>query len=674
MHVCFVSREYPPNPMGGIGTYVANMTRVLAEAGVDVSVLTQDCPQAPTHGYGNPAISCNGRLRVRYLPFVDSDWRLFPASWNTETEALSKRDAVAAFGPVVSTALEKLLLAEKIDAIEAPEYEAPLLHFQAKRAALPPDHPWRAVPTVVHLHSPSHMIFANDDDPLATPWVRARKAHEALSIELADGVIAPSAYLARQVSAWLRLEPGRVSVIPYPIGPLLRYAPDTKPVAGRCLFVGRIEPRKGVFEFVEAAVRVAKKFPQASFRFVGGPHHRDGKSGGIETARLIASRIPDDLRARFDFAGKVPREALGDEYAAAAFVAVPSRWENYPNTCMEAMSCARPVLASDQGGMPEMIEDESEGVIAPGATRRELVDNLAAGLEKMLLKSPEELAAMGEKSRARILSICDDGAITKRHTDYYARLGEKTSAKRAAAKTVPTNFALALLDDGADKKRAADACEALARQTVDVPVRILATDDPAKSVPAGWMRIEGDATGCKAGLAPLARRLDAAIGNADVIYVGAADDLLAPDAFRLAANVFTNHPECAFCAVWTVTKGNVSAAYRSDPAHLASPADFAERWFFRGHALAECGGVAANGYFLQDVLRDAVLRLIEKGWRGTMIPQPLVDVAGRGACAVLSPFAFSERRDSIRAVAEAHAAFLANDPAAGAEFLSQIVY
>ena len=673
MHVCFVSREYPPNPMGGIGTYVANMTRVLAGAGIEVSVLTQDCPQAPTHGYDHPAVSCGGKLRVRYLPFVDGDWRLFPAAWNKETEALSKRDAVAAFGPVVSAALEKLLLAEKIDAVEAPEYEAPLLHFQAKRAAFPPDHPWRAVPTVVHLHSPSHMIFAHDDDPLTTPWVRARKAHEALSIELADGVIAPSAFLARQVSEWLHFAPGRVSVIPYPIGPLLKYSPDAKPVAGRCLFVGRVEPRKGVFEFVEAAGRVAMKFPQAHFRFVGGPHHRDGKSGGVETARLIASRIPDDLRARFDFAGKVPRETLGEEYAAAAFVAVPSRWENYPNTCMEAMSCARPVLASDQGGMPEMIEDESEGVIVPGTTRRALVENLAAGLEKMFSKSPEELAAMGEKSRARILSICDDRAIAKCHADYYAGLGKAVAAKRAAG-IRPTKFALALLDDGAGKKRATDACEALARQTVEVPVRIFATDDPAKSVPSGWTLIEGDATGRKAGLAPLAERLGEMVLKANVVYLGAADDLLAPDAFRLAANVFTNHPECAFCAVWTVTKGNVSAAYRSDPAHLAAPANFPERWFFRGEALAECGGVAVNGYFIQDILRDAVLRLIEKGWRGTLIPHPLVDVAEREAAAMRTPFAFSGRRDSIRAVAEAHAAFLANDPAASAEFLSQIVY
>jgi glycosyltransferase involved in cell wall biosynthesis len=674
MHLCFVSREYPPNPMGGIGTYVANMTRVLAETGVTVSVLTQDCPEAPSHGYGDPAVTCGGRLRVHYLPFADKNWHIDPSAWNTETEALAKRDTIAAFGPVVCAALEKLLKDEAIDAIEAPEYEAPLLHFQQKRAALPVNHPWQNVPTVVHLHSPSHMIFEHDDDPLSTPWVRARKAHEGLSIELADGVIAPSAYLAMQVSAWLDFEPGRVKVIPYPIGPLLAYSKNAQPVAGRCLFVGRVEPRKGVFEFVEAAVEVARQFPFATFRFVGGPHHRDGKSGGIETAQLIYHRIPEDLRPRFVFVDKVPRETLGEEYAAASFVAVPSRWENYPNTCMEAMSCARPVLASDQGGMPEMIEDESEGVIAKGATRSELRANLRIALEKMLSKSAAELAAMGEKSRAHILSICDDSLIAKRRIEYYAALAEKVAARKNGLAKTQTKVGVILLDDDVEPKRIAKACEAVSRQTIDVAAKVLATNERAPVAPSGWTQIPGDALGSADGLKPLAERLAGMADLPDVIYVGAAGDILNPDALRQAANVFTNNPECGFCAMWTVSKGNVSAAYRSDPVHLLAPADFPERWFFRTAALAKCGGVIQNGYYLPDILRDAVLRLIAQGWRGMIVPQPLADVETREPHAVIQPFAFADRRDSLRVVALAHKKLFASDAQAAVEAFTGKAY
>jgi glycosyltransferase involved in cell wall biosynthesis len=673
MHLCFVSREYPPNPMGGIGTYVANMTRILAEAGETVTVLTQDCPDAPSHGFESPHVSLGGKLRVHYLPFVDKEWRLHPEAWNPTTEALTKRDAIAAFGPVICDALTRLLKTEKLDAIEAPEYEAPLLHFQQLRAALPPDHPWQRIPTVVHLHSPSHMIFEHDDDPLSTPWVRTRKAHEALSIELADGVCAPSAYLARQVSEWLHLEKGRVSVIPYPIGPLLTCPEGVEPISGRCLFVGRVEPRKGVFEFVEAAAGIARQFPQATFRFVGGPHHRDGKSGGMETAALLLSRIPEDLRPRFDFAGKVPRETLGAEYAAASFVAVPSRWENYPNTCMEAMSCGRPVLGSDQGGMAEMIEDESEGVIAPGPTRQELVASLKKGLAKMLSKPDAERAAMGAKSRERILSICDDKLITKRRIAYYANLAAAVGEKRITPGS-PLTTGVILMDDGTALPRATAACTAVAHQTADLTLRVLVTDNPNLTTPPGWTKTVGDATSSRYGLQPLDQRLGETCGKADVLYLGHAGDILAPDAFRQAANVFANQPECAFCAAWTVSNGNISAAFRYDALHLLAPADFPERWFFRTAALKDCGGLMVNGFHLPDLLRDAVLRLLAKGWRGSIIPKPLVDVEVRESAAVLQPFAFSERRDSIQAVAAAHTAILTAAPEAAVEALAAITH
>jgi glycosyltransferase involved in cell wall biosynthesis len=652
MHICFVSREYPPNPMGGIGTYVFNMTRVLAEAGNIVSVLTQDHPDAPSHGYDNPAISCEGRLIVRFLPFADKNWNIAPSARSAPADALAKCDCVAVFGVVVCEALEKLLFSERIDAIEAPEYEAPLLYFEEKRATLPLDHPWQKIPTVVHLHSPSHMIFEHDDDPLDTEWVRQRKAFEALSIEMADGVIAPSAFLARQVSEWLSFDEGRVSVIPYPIGPLLSFDRSLAPEEGLCLFVGRVEPRKGVFEFVEAAVKVARKFPKAHFRFVGGPHYRDGNFKGVETAALIKSRLPKDVADRFDFAGKVPRETLGSEYARASFVAVPSRWENYPNTCMEAMSCGRPVLASDQGGMPEMIEDESEGVCVDGKTREALRKNLATGLEKMLSKSLAELLEMGAKSRARILEICDDLKIVKRHLDYYANLAAKTR-ESVAARHMPEVGAV-LFDDGADPKKIARAIGSVNAQTVEAKARIYVgnigkIDAAARESLASWVVVAQD--GADASGLTLVENLAAILKRLpEVIYVGAADDILYPDAMRCAANHFANRPEDGAAACWT-TLGRVPVAeFRNDPEHILSPANFAERRFFRRSALDECGGLAVNGCYLPDILIDAAIRLVEKGWRTGCISLPTVETANRNPAAIINPFGFNERRDSIRAV------------------------
>jgi glycosyltransferase involved in cell wall biosynthesis len=645
VHIVFVSREYPPNPMGGIGTYVANMTRVLAEAGDRVTVLTQDCPTAPSHGFDAPHVSVNGRLRVHYLPFADAAWNLLAEARSPEADALARRDTVAAFGPIVTAALEKLLRKGDVDAIEAPEYEAPLLHFQLLRASLPPEHPWQRVPTVVHLHSPSHMIFEANDDDTANRWVRARKANEALSIQMADGVLAPSAYLARQVAAWLSLAPEKVRVIPYPIGPLLEVPEGIGAQPGLVLFVGRVEPRKGVFEFVEAAVQIAGDFPQARFRFVGGPHHRGGKSEGTETAELLKRLIPEKLRERFDFAGKVPRETLGAEYARAAFVAVPSRWENYPNTCMEALSCSRPVLASDQGGMPEMLEGTSAGIVAEGATRNALAANLARGLAAMLAKTPAELDAMGAEGRARILAICDDARIATLHREYYANL-TRNLAGRPATSSLSTG--VLLFGENGEVGTLAKAENSVLHQTADLCLRAVVA--PPHAGRSGlFQRIETDAEGRAKNLPDLPERL-AALPLPKVLYMGSDKDILPPDLLDRAANYFANSPETGACALRTIRRGELCAAFRSEREDLARPASFAERWVYRGSALAQAGGPIVRGYYLSDALRDAALRLLESGWRIGMLPVT-VEVSADADPKIRQPYAFSEKGDSERDVA-----------------------
>ncbi len=661
MHICLVSREYPPNPMGGIGTYVANMARVLADAGHRVSVLTKAHPAAPTCGYDSPHVTCGGRLSVRYLPFIDGDWRIDPAVRTPAIDALAARDNAAAFGPIVCDALGRLLAADKIDAIEAPEYEAPLLYFQQKRAALPPGHPWHAVPTVVHLHSPSHMIFQHDDDWLESPWVQACKAHEALSIRLADGVLSPSAFLAGQVGQWLNLS-SSVRVIPYPNGPLLDVPHGIVAEPKLCLFVGRVEPRKGVFEFVEAAIAVLERHPDARFRFVGGPHRRDGRMDGPETADILREAIPEKFRSRFQFAGRVPRETLGAEYARASFVAVPSRWDNFPNTCMEAMACARPVLATDQGGMREMMADGCGTIVPFDCSREDRVKCLTDALDSMLSASAEELRASGQRARQRILSYCDDARVTALHEEYYTSLRD---GETDAAATV-RDAGILLFSDGAGSP--ADALRAANAQTKDIRTRVVVgekiwRDSANMGLLEGWSVLPSDGECRLAGREGVADTLARLCDSLpDVLYIGAADDVLHPDSLRMAANTFANLPGCDLCACWTKKGNRVCAAFRNDPAQIARPATFPERWFFRTSAIRRAGGPIGAGYHLQDVLRDLAVRILRKGGYASCIPQALVEVAEREDGRVVRPVAFSERRDSVREVLRAHADLFLSSP------------
>ncbi|MDP0500247.1 MAG: glycosyltransferase family 4 protein [Verrucomicrobiota bacterium JB022] len=597
MHVCFVSREYPPNPMGGIGTYVMNMTHLLAEAGHTVTVLTQWCAEAPTKGLDQPALSHEGRLRVHYLPLVDANWALYPEAWCAETEALASRDLIATFAWVVAEALDQLVAQEPIQVVEAPEYEAPGLIWQLRRLTYPHDHPARRIPVITHLHSPSHSIFTHNDDVLDNHWVEARRTHEHEAIALADAVLSPSRFLAEQVAQWTRLTRQRLIVIPYPVGPLLEVPGDAVVVPGRCLHVGRVEPRKGVFEYVEAACRVARDFPEARFRFVGGPHVRLGREGDGETAELLRRLIPAELQDRFEWVGKVPRAELGREYASAQVCVVPSRWDNFPNTCVEAMEAGRPVLASDQGGQAEMVLPGITGWIAPGGPgavgRAQLVDSLEQALREALATPLPVAEAMGAAARRRIDDFCDDAAVVRAHEDFYATLwqaAEQAPAVEPLTVEVRRDAGLALLD-------AADVI--------------------------GWLP-EGVE--------------------------------LAEEALLRVGRFFAARPDVGFATVWREGgDGKLQVAHRVEAASLVHPAQYPEYWFIRRSAWENLPTPPRAGHYLDDRLRDVCLCLLEAGWQGAQIPLPLVRNAGAPLdLPVAGRFGFGSREDSARSVRLAH--------------------
>jgi hypothetical protein len=187
---------------------------------------------------------------------------------------------------------------------------------------------------------------------------------------------------------------------------------------GKICYVGRLERRKGVIEWIEAAVTVADDYPTAQFEFIG--NNFLGKDGwnGFE---IVESLIPKPLKKRFHFRGEQPRIALAKFLAQARLAVVPSRWENFPNTCIEAMASGLPVIATREGGMAEMIEDNRSGWLAGKADCK----NLAQALRRALEVSPEKTAEMGRQAAARIRQVCDPDKIVERQLAFRAQLAAK---------------------------------------------------------------------------------------------------------------------------------------------------------------------------------------------------------------------------------------------------------
>jgi glycogen synthase len=417
MRHLILCREFPPAPMpsGGIGTYVAHISKLLASAGETVHVVGQLWPGAPKE----LEKSYDGRLVVHRIPVGKKDSLKLCHSVSMERIKELEGLQVSSFPPQSFSwqachLIESLVENENIDIIEAQEYEAPLYYFQLRRALGlgPKKHP----PCFVHLHSPTQIINQYNDGDSYHPYFLTAGRLEANSIASADALLCPSRYLARQAEAYFGLPKKAIEVIPLPIGDnkILERDQVTWEKGSIC-YVGRLERRKGVLEWIDAAVTIAPFYPDVNFDFIGANCLSTERVSGKQ---MIESRIPQNLKNRFRFWGAQDRLELNKFLLNARMAVVPSRWENFPNTCVEAMSSGLPVIASPEGGMSEMIVDGKNGWLASSADSPALAETLKRAIET----APDEIARMGQNAARDIRIICDNQEIVKRHLEFRARL------------------------------------------------------------------------------------------------------------------------------------------------------------------------------------------------------------------------------------------------------------
>src|SRR5580693_695822 len=126
------------------------------------------------------------------------------------------------------------------------------------------------------------------------------------------------------------------------------------------LFVGRLDTAKGIEELLEAFASLAKRRPNLRLAFVG-----DGP--GAEHLRAKAKHL--SLEGRIILIGPCPSHIVAKWLAAANVLALPSYNEGYPNVVIEALSCGRPVIATNVGGILELVNENSGILISPRDSR-----------------------------------------------------------------------------------------------------------------------------------------------------------------------------------------------------------------------------------------------------------------------------------------------------------------
>jgi D-inositol-3-phosphate glycosyltransferase len=151
---------------------------------------------------------------------------------------------------------------------------------------------------------------------------------------------------------------------------------DTKTV----LFVGRMEPLKGIDDLLQAIAHIQRdqSMPcnKLSLILVGGSSEDHPDSISAEMERLMRMRDELGLQEMVTFLGAQGQEVLPLYYSAADVVVMPSHYESFGMVALEAMACGTPVVASDVGGLSYTVEHGVTGFLVPKCDPQALADRI----------------------------------------------------------------------------------------------------------------------------------------------------------------------------------------------------------------------------------------------------------------------------------------------------------
>jgi D-inositol-3-phosphate glycosyltransferase len=366
---------------GGMNVYVRDVTRELGRKGIGVDVFTRSQDEHVPHvlhhlGYGN---------RVVHVPA------------GPETP-LSRHD--------LANYLDEFVAGVK-DFAESKEIEYDLLHchyWLSGLAGLTLRETWN-IPLIQMFHTLAIMkdrvARSAEEEPSAL-----RLDSEARLLQTADRVVAATPAEVAQIQWLYREDTSRVVVIP-PGVDTSRFYPisddEAKEYIGvpchdrMLLFVGRIEPLKGIDTLIEAVgilhnEGVLDRHPFC-LAVIGGDTHSSREQMSAEMERLHEMRESLGILDLITFLGKRDQDTLPYYYSAAEVVVVPSHYESFGLVALEAMACGTPVVASETGGLAFLVRDGETGFHVPTADPEALAEKL-----RLIIQDDELRAQLGQQA------------------------------------------------------------------------------------------------------------------------------------------------------------------------------------------------------------------------------------------------------------------------------------
>lgn len=366
---------------GGMNVYVRELTRYLGRRGVHVDVFTRSqdehVPQVLHDlGYGN---------RVVHIP--------------AGPEHPMPKKELATYLPRFVEGIQNFAREKGIhyDLIHSHYWMSGIAAQQLKQA-------WN-VP-IAHMFHTLGLMKNRVAQSEAEMEGEYRISGEYKVLDIADCIVAATLAEQSQLQFLYRADKNRMRIIPpgvdvshfYPIprdeARSVIGVPEKHPML---LFVGRIEPLKGVDTLIRAIAHmrttgITDQYPHY-LAIIGGDPNAAEEAMSSEMARLQQLSRELGLEDLVLFLGKRAQSSLPYYYSAADVLVMPSYYESFGMVALEAMACGTPVVASQVGGLAFLIQDGVTGFVVPGGDHVALSERLT-----QLLSQPELRQRLGNQA------------------------------------------------------------------------------------------------------------------------------------------------------------------------------------------------------------------------------------------------------------------------------------
>ncbi len=350
---------------GGMNVYVRELTRYLGKVGVHVDVFTRSQDEHVPHvlhdlGFGNrvvhvpagPEFPLPKKQLVEYIPEFIEGIQRFAEEKNIHYDLIHSHYWMSG---VAAEALKE-------------RWHAPMVHM-------------------FHTLGMMKNRVAQSEEEMEGEY---RIRGEQQVIKAADRIIAATAAEQSQLEFLYKAPSSRLTIIPPGVDTEHFYripADEAKAVIGICpdcrmfLFVGRIEPLKGVDTLIRAIAILKEKGLMTqhpySLSIIGGEPDLSPLEINAEMARLKQLCHNLSLDDMVVFLGKRSQDSLAYYYSAAEAVIMPSHYESFGMVALEAMACGTPVVASQVGGLAFLVQEGVTGYVIPDGDPNILADRLA---------------------------------------------------------------------------------------------------------------------------------------------------------------------------------------------------------------------------------------------------------------------------------------------------------